>query len=58
MNEVLQMCGLRELARLAMVGDVIASQLLTPDILSRLLVRLLLAPCQPLHSEALQTCDF
>ena len=32
------MCGLRELAQLALVGDAIASQLLTPEILSALLV--------------------
>lgn len=34
----LQVCGLRELAQLALVGDAIASQLLTPEILSALLV--------------------
>jgi hypothetical protein len=39
MTAALQVCGLRELAQLALVGDAIASQLLTPEILSALLVR-------------------
>lgn len=36
---LLQVCGLRELARLALVGDAIASQLATPELLNALLVR-------------------
>ena len=48
----LQVCGLRELAQLALVGDAIASQLLTPEILSALLV----CPALSLASSALARC--
>lgn len=37
-NLLVQVSGLRELARLALAGDAIASQLLTPEMLTSLLV--------------------
>jgi hypothetical protein len=49
----LQVCGLRELAQLALVGDAIAGQLLTPEILSALLVCAVVS----LTSSALAHCQ-